>query len=202
MKRVLLLCVVAIIIGSCKHEKDFIKIQSQEFRDAESAGKRLASADSCVCLSQAYINQVCDKGGPEATIINQFLNHQSSVTYTVTWAVCTANPSNSSTDPNCNTPYSNVTSRLTLCWHSCTTVGVRIHNKPPCLPCYPDDFCFVLTPQKITNNGHSYYVLTGSTSLYDVVQIRIEISSDPDIIVECSVGPVGNQTIYSCNGSF
>ncbi|MEO6303803.1 MAG: hypothetical protein ABIP51_11595, partial [Bacteroidia bacterium] len=72
----------------------------------------------------------------------------------------------------------------------------------PCLPCYPTDFCMILTVSKTVSGGTTTYVLQGNTAINDIVQIKLVISTDPDVLVTCGVGPAGNQTIYTCNGSY
>jgi hypothetical protein len=199
MKKLILMSFVAVIFFGCKHDKSVYR--NPEFVKAENAAAKIAVvADSCSCISQAQIT-ACVGNTTQAQVINQYLNNQASVTKTITWGNCTT-AGGTVNDPNCNTPYQNTTSQITLCWHSCTSVTAKFTGKPPCLPCYPEAFCMILTPQKQVSGGTTTYVLTGSTSVFDVVQIKLVISTDPDVLVQCAVGPAGNQTIYTCYGSY
>ncbi|MEO6302876.1 MAG: hypothetical protein ABIP51_06870, partial [Bacteroidia bacterium] len=127
MKKILVLGLLAFVLNSCKHDKQLY--QNPEFVKAETAAAKLTEVKgACDCLTSAQIG-ACTGNATQAAVINQFLNGNSSITQTVHWGICTTSGS-TITDPNCNSPYSNVTSQLTLCWNSCTTVSAKFTGKP------------------------------------------------------------------------
>ncbi|MBA3682631.1 MAG: hypothetical protein H0W73_15940 [Bacteroidetes bacterium] len=199
MKKLTFIILTTFLFLGCKHEKAVF--QNPEFVKAETAAAKLTEVKgACDCLTAAQIS-ACTGNATQAAVINQFLNGNSSITQTVHWGICTTSGS-TVTDPSCNFPYTNVTSQLTLCWNSCTTVSAKFTGKPPCLPCYPENFCMILTVTKTVSGGATTYVMQGNTAINDIVQIKLVISTDPDVLVTCGVGPAGNQTIYTCNGSY
>lgn len=199
MRKIIPIIAIAFALASCKHEKAVFK--SPELLEAENAVAKVSNTQgACDCLTSSQI-AACTGNATQAGIINAYTNNTGNITKTVTWANCQTS-GGTVNDPNCNYPYTNVTSQIQICFNSCTQATVKITNKPPCLPCYPKDFCMVCSASQQTIGGNVYYVLTGSTAVNDNVQIKLYISSDPDVTVQCAVGPAGNQIIYICYGSY
>ncbi|MHB8261314.1 MAG: hypothetical protein ACYDCN_09280 [Bacteroidia bacterium] len=197
MKKITLFALAAFLMFSCKTEK--VVVKDTKIVQAEAAAAKVAataSSDSCNCMTSAQYQTQFNAGHCSNSIIESFVPPVS-VTKTVTWNNCSTNPN--VTDPNCNVQYGNVTTQLKLCWHSCYSVSAQFIGLPPCLPCYPSGFCMVLTPS--TSGG--YEVLQGTSTFWDQVTIKIQISTDPDVVIQCSSkDAAGNTTVYTCYGSY
>jgi hypothetical protein len=163
----------------------------------QEAAKINQPAASCYCATSLN----CPSSA--ALQIIQTILGGSSISYnkTITWNKCvTLDPALAGTSA-CNSPYSNVTTQLTLCYFDCNTITAKFVGKPPCLPCMPSNFCIQLTPTKTNQGNNTYYVLSGSYNgdPLSQVQIQVVISTDPDITIMCSNSGGYN---FTCSGNF
>jgi hypothetical protein len=162
----------------------------------QESDKIVQAAGSCYCDGSAPGN--CSNSTALQVIKTILGGNASSYTKTITWNNCVTLDPALSGNVNCNAPYSNVTTQLTLCYFDCSTITAKFTGKPPCLPCMPANFCIQLTPTKTIIGNNTYYVLSGSYNS-DIIQIQVVVSSDPDITITCT-----NSGGYSftCYGNF
>lgn len=208
MKNLVTILVIMTLLLSCKHDEKTAFNDKVEFKKAEAAAKALENAaqDDCSCMTQAQIDACPDNSG--TSVIRQYIpaGNTHSV-YTITWHSCL---NSQSSDPYCNTPYGSTEFQTTvdLCWFDCSTVTAKFTGKPPCLPCYPENFCLQLKPVKTVNGGTTTYELAGSyqgSSSYEGVNLHLQVvvSTDPDITMMCTTNPgTSSEQVYTCYGSF
>ena len=203
MKKIILFALAAGLMLSCKTEKLPLKDQNFEYLKQQAAKVAATqSSDSCNCLPAP------GAAGCNNTIIQDFFGGTATahptLTKTITWSNCTT--SDYSSNQDCNVYYSTPpTSTLKLCYHTCNTVTAQFIGLPPCLPCYPNDFCMVLTPSSHSSSTDITYQLQGTQTFYNSVTIKLVISVDPKITVQCSTPPdssSGLPHIFTCYGSY
>lgn len=164
----------------------------------QEAAKINQPAASCYCDNS--LPGTCPSTSGLQIIQTILGGNASSFSKTITWSNCvTLDPALAGTS-NCNAPFTNVTTQLTLCYFDCNTITAKFVGKPPCLPCMPANFCIQLTPTKTKIGNNTYYVLSGSYNgdPLSQVQIQVVISSDPDITIGCNSGGYS----FKCNGTF
>ncbi|MBI2720610.1 MAG: hypothetical protein HYX39_00395 [Bacteroidetes bacterium] len=190
-KIILIICTGVLVLTGCKPENKVIKTTAH--KEAEQrAAKVTQPAGSCYC--QQGIPAPCTTASVN---VDKFMEGNSLVFKTITWSNCSAQPANG--DPNCNSILSPApTSSLKLCWYDCNTITATITNKPPCLPCYPNNFCIQLTPVVQGN----VYTLQGYYDATSELLIQMTISADPNVTVKCISGTGSNATTYVCYGNY